>query len=68
MANEKRFQTSLSDRELAVILGALREYQNRGADKAKMDTELHSIYTNGGEFACLTYEEVDELCIRLNVE
>lgn len=56
----------LHPRELNTILGALRMYQEAGADKAAMSVDVEDVISDGGEHTALTASEVDSLCERLN--
>jgi len=57
----------LSDRELATILAALREWQGILAGNEPAEEEVDAIASDGGRFLPLTPEEIDDLCERLNV-
>ena len=57
-------------RELATILGALRFHQDenlQGTDDIP-DLQVRDIATDGGTLIALSYDEVDQLCDRLNEE
>lgn len=55
----------LSNRELALVLAALRHWQESG-DRPLASEALREIATDGGRFEPLTTAEIQELCERLN--
>ena len=58
----------LSDRELATVLAALREWQGILAGEEPAAKEVDDIASDSGRFTPLTPEEIDALCERLNAE
>ena len=58
----------LTERELATILAALREWQGILAGTEPAEEEINAIASDHGRFAPLTPEEIDDLCERLNCE
>lgn len=58
----------VDDRELAAILAALRFHQDEDLQAAGSipDQAVRDIATNGGEVQPLDYDEIDDLCQRLN--
>ncbi len=68
-AVDRRAPLSVNDRELATILAALRFHQDenlRGTDDIP-DQAIKEIATDGGAFKPLAFEEVSNLCERLNL-
>jgi hypothetical protein len=55
----------LNDRELALVLAALRHWQE-SHDGRLTNSALWEIATDGGKFQALGYEEIERLCQRLN--
>jgi hypothetical protein len=55
----------LNDRELALVLAALRHWQE-SHDGRLTNGALWEIATDGGKFEALGYEEIERLCQRLN--
>ena len=64
-----RLWLEVDDRELATILAALRFHQdeNLQGPGGRQDQAIGEIATNAGTLAPLTYQEVGDLCERLNV-
>ncbi len=58
----------LSDRELATVLAALREWQGILAGEEPAAKEVNDIASDGGRLQPLTVEEIGDLCERLNTE
>ena len=56
---------SITSRELATILAALRYWQASNRNAATQAPE-HDIASNGGEFEPLGNDEIDALCEQLN--
>ena len=65
---DKRTPLLITRRELATILAALRYHQAENLQRADGigDDVIRDIATDGGMLDALNYEEVDELCERLN--
>lgn len=69
-----KYVALLSDRQMATILAALRHWQGNCVDECIRQTTapfvdgetreptIWDIADNGGVFACLDREEIDELC------
>jgi hypothetical protein len=55
---------TVSSRDLATILAALRFWQRTPSDYTQPEND---IATDGGETPALSIEEIDALCERLNV-
>jgi hypothetical protein len=55
----------LSDRELAIVLAALRHWQESQIGRLASG-ELWEVATDGGRFEALSSVEIDDLCRRLN--
>lgn len=63
---DRYFRTrSLSERETAIILAALRYWQ-RNVYLSRVESDIREIATNGSKFDAMSDDEVDELCERLN--
>lgn len=59
----------LTPRELGTVLAALRCYQQvRGECAGDVPDDLADIATDGGAFAAMEADEIDDLCERLNVD
>jgi hypothetical protein len=58
----------LTDRELATILAALREWQGVLVGREPAEEDVNAIASDGGRFPPLTPGEIDALCERLNCE
>ena len=56
----------MNPRELAAVLGGLRELQTIYEDFGGWPEEIADVLTDGGTFEALTTEEISELCERLN--
>lgn len=59
----KRLDVSLSDREIAVILAALRNWQTDSLNE-DMAEEFRDYFV--GDVSMLTDDEIDALCERIN--
>lgn len=59
---------SLSDREHATVLAALRYYQQTVDLFEHMTPDIQDIATGGGSFEPLCEAGIDDLCERLNLE
>lgn len=57
----------LSDRELATVLAALREWQGILVGNEPAEEEVDAIASDGGRFLPLTPPEIADLCERLNL-
>jgi hypothetical protein len=61
-------QLLVSEREWATVLAALRFYQERGQTKpAQRSAWIEVITTDAGRLTALTAEELEQLCLRLNL-
>ncbi len=57
-------EQQLTERKLATVLAALRHWQTALPEIAEAYAD---IATDGGRFETLTVDEIDELCMRLNL-
>ena len=57
-------ERQLTARELATVLAALRHWQTTLPESAEV---YEDIATDGGRLEPLTVNEIDELCLRLNL-
>jgi hypothetical protein len=58
----------LTPRELAIVLAALRCYQQvYDSCDGDLTDDVQEIATNSGEFEAMNLAEIDDLCERLNV-
>jgi hypothetical protein len=59
-------QLRISEREFHTILAALRYYQVQDPENLPEWTE--NLATNDGEVPALDEGEIDELCVRINIQ
>jgi hypothetical protein len=64
----QEIQLTVTARELATILAALRYWQGELSDNDGVDALENDIATDGGTLKPLTVEEIGALCERLNTE
>jgi hypothetical protein len=57
---------TMSERERATVLAALRDRQNDLSGSQPDDPDIEDIATNSGAFRALTVAEIDVLCENLN--
>ena len=61
--NDRTIKVAISNRELSLILAALRYWQREGSHSAGCE---HDIATNEGDFDALNDDEIDDLCDLIN--
>lgn len=60
------FPVLVNEREIGTLLAALRYWQSRQTGRSA-GAMLDDIASNGGDFAPLNENEIDDLCERINI-
>src|SRR5437016_14402810 len=60
------YRPELSERELATVLAALREWQGLLTGSEPAEADVDDIASDGGKLRPLTADEIDAVCERLN--